>query len=79
MIMMPLCTTSNAPLVELVVAINESAFCCERAQICFIFTIDLAKKDINSKAKNAIMFLGDGMDITTITAARILKGQKKGN
>ena len=29
-------------------------------------------------AKNAILFLGDGMGITTITAARILDGQMKG-
>ncbi|EDW09427.2 membrane-bound alkaline phosphatase [Drosophila mojavensis] len=31
------------------------------------------------KAKNLIMFLGDGMSLTTIAAARILKGQLKGN
>ncbi|XP_037951681.1 membrane-bound alkaline phosphatase-like [Teleopsis dalmanni] len=31
------------------------------------------------KAKNVIMFLGDGMSLNTVTAARILKGQKKGN
>lgn len=30
------------------------------------------------KAKNAILFLGDGMGITTVTAARILKGQMAG-
>ena len=36
-------------------------------------------KDLNSKAENAILFIGDGMDITTITTARILKGQEKGN
>ncbi|KAI1285278.1 Alkaline phosphatase, tissue-nonspecific isozyme [Halotydeus destructor] len=30
------------------------------------------------KAKNVILFLGDGMSITTLTAARILKGQLKG-
>ncbi|PIK58321.1 hypothetical protein BSL78_04762, partial [Apostichopus japonicus] len=29
-------------------------------------------------AKNVILFLGDGMDITTQTAARIFKGQRKG-
>src|SRR4051812_9120220 len=29
-------------------------------------------------AKNVIVFLGDGMSITTITAARILDGQRKG-
>ncbi|EDW01035.1 membrane-bound alkaline phosphatase [Drosophila grimshawi] len=31
------------------------------------------------KAKNVIMFLGDGMSLTTVAAARILKGQLKGN
>ncbi|KAM6963050.1 intestinal-type alkaline phosphatase [Aplochiton taeniatus] len=30
------------------------------------------------KAKNLILFLGDGMGITTVTAARILKGQLAG-
>ena len=29
-------------------------------------------------AKNAILFVGDGMGITTITSARILDGQMKG-
>jgi len=28
-----------------------------------------------NKAKNVIMFLGDGMSLTTLTAARIFKGQ----
>ena len=30
------------------------------------------------KAKNVILFLGDGMSLTTITAARILEGQRAG-
>lgn len=30
-------------------------------------------------AKNVIIFLGDGMSIPTITAARILKGQLQGH
>ena len=30
-------------------------------------------------AKNVIVFLGDGMSITTVTAARILDGQRKGS
>ncbi|XP_019730696.1 alkaline phosphatase-like [Hippocampus comes] len=30
------------------------------------------------QAKNTILFLGDGMGVTTVTAARILKGQKAG-
>lgn len=31
------------------------------------------------KAKNIILFLGDGMSLTTVAAARILKGQRQGN
>lgn len=33
----------------------------------------------NSKAKNVILFIGDGMGVSTITAARILEGQNKGH
>lgn len=35
-------------------------------------------RPINRRAKNVIIFLGDGMSIATITAARILKGQLQG-
>lgn len=35
------------------------------------------KKINTNTAKNIIFFLGDGMSITTITAARIFKGQLK--
>lgn len=38
-------------------------------------TLDLNQK---GKAKNVILFLGDGMGISTLTAARILQGQLKG-
>lgn len=30
------------------------------------------------KAKNVILFIGDGMGVSTVTAARILEGQKRG-
>jgi len=30
------------------------------------------------KAKNVILFIGDGMSISTLTAARILEGQMRG-
>ncbi len=33
---------------------------------------------ITGKAKNVILFIGDGMGITTVTAARILEGQQRG-
>ena len=39
---------------------------------------NLKVKPNTNTAKNAILFLGDGMGITTITAARILDGQMKG-
>ncbi|WP_100641804.1 alkaline phosphatase [Alteromonas facilis] len=43
-------------------------------------TID-AKVEINNrfKAKNVILFVGDGMGISTLTSARILEGQLAGN
>ena len=37
----------------------------------------MLKPDTNT-AKNAILFVGDGMGITTVTATRILDGQMKG-
>lgn len=33
---------------------------------------------MRGKAKNVILFVGDGMSLTTVTAARILEGQRKG-
>ncbi|XP_014092646.1 membrane-bound alkaline phosphatase isoform X2 [Bactrocera oleae] len=38
----------------------------------------LADKLNTNKAKNVIFFLGDGMSLTTVTSARILKGQREG-
>tara|TARA_R110001583_G_scaffold7158_9_gene35740 strand:- start:5387 stop:7195 length:1809 start_codon:yes stop_codon:yes gene_type:complete len=37
-----------------------------------------AIKDLRGKAKNVILFVGDGMGVSTLTAARILEGQRKG-
>lgn len=37
-----------------------------------------AGADFQPKAKNVILFVGDGMGISTITAARIYAGQKRG-
>ncbi|MFT7423652.1 MAG: alkaline phosphatase [Psychromonas sp.] len=39
-----------------------------------VLTKKLAQKT-NNKAKNVILFVGDGMGISTLTAARILQGQ----
>ena len=38
----------------------------------------LAIQPITGKAKNVIIMVGDGMSISTVTAARILEGQKRG-
>lgn len=38
----------------------------------------LAYRDTKERAKNVIIFVGDGMGPSTITAGRILKGQMKG-
>jgi len=35
-------------------------------------------KPVGSHAKNVILFIGDGMGITTVTASRILEGQRRG-
>ena len=37
-----------------------------------------ARKPIDGPAKNVILFVGDGMSIPTVTAARIYEGQKRG-
>jgi alkaline phosphatase len=37
-----------------------------------------AIEDFKGKAKNVILFVGDGMGVSTLTAARILEGQRKG-
>ncbi|CAL4074418.1 unnamed protein product, partial [Meganyctiphanes norvegica] len=36
----------------------------------------LNKVPVESKAKNIIFFLGDGLSVSTMTAARLLKGQR---
>ncbi|WP_058322220.1 alkaline phosphatase [Sinorhizobium sp. GL28] len=38
----------------------------------------LSVQPITGKAKNIIIFVGDGMSVATVTAARILEGQKRG-
>ncbi len=37
-----------------------------------------AKRNAHKRAKNIILFVGDGMGVSTVTAARILEGQMKG-
>ncbi|HWN45243.1 MAG TPA: alkaline phosphatase, partial [Thermoanaerobaculia bacterium] len=53
---------------------KETFFARGRAEVDFNARIQPNKR----KAKNVILFLGDGMGVATITAARILDGQMKG-
>lgn len=38
-----------------------------------------ARGAMSGRARNVILFVGDGMSLTTVAAARILEGQRKGN
>lgn len=37
-----------------------------------------ARQPVMGRAKNVILFIGDGMGVSTVTAARILEGQQRG-
>jgi alkaline phosphatase len=53
---------------------NDAYFLTGQAELA----IRLAAKPNTNKAKNVILMIGDGMGITTVTAARIYEGQKRG-
>src|SRR3546814_19421549 len=38
----------------------------------------LAERPVEGKARNIIIFIGDGMGVSTLTAARIHQGQRQG-
>jgi len=59
------------------VAKEDKAFWLESGQE--ELDLQLNKPKILQKAKNVIYFLADGTGISTLTAARILKGQRTGN
>jgi alkaline phosphatase len=53
---------------------SDSYFLAARAEL----DQQLAVTPITGQAKNIILFVGDGMSVPTITAARILEGQERG-
>nr|MDQ3323523.1 alkaline phosphatase [Acidobacteriota bacterium] len=64
--------TSNYPVKRTESAeiwLREGRAAIERAKVL---------KPIKKKAKNVILFVGDGMGVSTLTAARILEGQMRG-
>jgi alkaline phosphatase len=55
---------------------KEASFWNEQARISIE---EMLQRHENTRiAKNVIMFLGDGMGVSTVTAGRIRKGQMKG-
>ncbi|XP_053654817.2 alkaline phosphatase [Cherax quadricarinatus] len=60
-----------------VAVVEDMAFWNERMQA--ELRTQLEKTEIVSQAKNIIFFLGDGTSISTLTAARYLKGLRTGN
>jgi alkaline phosphatase len=70
----PAPSPASAPAPSSAVETKETFFARGRAEVDFNARIQPNKR----KAKNVILFLGDGMGVTTITAARILDGQMKG-
>lgn len=53
---------------------TDSYFKAARAEL----QAQLANQPITGQAKNIILFVGDGMSVPTVTAARIMAGQMQG-
>jgi alkaline phosphatase len=67
-------TTAAPPPLPAPPALNDASFQAGRAQAAQRHALSPAL----GRARNVILFLGDGMGITTVTAARILEGQRRG-
>ncbi len=61
---------ANGPLVQA----NDPYYTSAESQL----HANIARAPNTHRAKNIILFVGDGMGITTITASRIYQGQKAG-
>lgn len=72
--MPPIPPPAPAAVPSTTVETKETFFARGRAEVDFNARIQPDRR----RAKNVILFLGDGMGVTTITAARILDGQMKG-
>jgi alkaline phosphatase len=59
--------------------IPEASHWNNKAKAELATSLNLQKLLNNGQAKNVILFLGDGMSIPTLTAARILKGKLDGS
>ena len=64
-------------------SVSEDIFRNQDRNTWYVDGVELIEKNLKVKenrntAKSAVLFVGDGMGITTITAARIYDGQLKG-
>ena len=57
----------------------DKDFWYQQAQTQLNQVLEARLNSIKGPAKNVILFIGDGMGLSTITAGRILKGQKSGH
>jgi alkaline phosphatase len=56
--------------------LNDSEWTAQGARA--IAAAEALQKPQSDRAKNVILFVGDGMGVSTVTAARILEGQRRG-
>ncbi|GHE96155.1 alkaline phosphatase [Thalassotalea profundi] len=67
-------TKAEAVWEKVTAQVNKSA---SATKVAFAKT-QAEVESLRGKAKNVILFVGDGMGVSTVTAARILEGQTKG-
>ena len=74
------CTTGRTELTsaELRTSLGNSYFVSGQNQMKKTADAVAAIRNTKGSAKNVILFVGDGMGVSTVTASRIFEGQKKG-
>ncbi|XP_069992204.1 alkaline phosphatase, tissue-nonspecific isozyme-like [Penaeus vannamei] len=77
MVGMVLMTTVSLPQSTVAARVEDRAYWYAQAK-SQLDDILAARRASNGYAKNVILFVGDGMGVATVTAGRILKGQKEG-
>ncbi|XP_037790456.1 alkaline phosphatase, tissue-nonspecific isozyme-like, partial [Penaeus monodon] len=78
MVGMVLMTTVSLPQSTVAARVEDRAYWYAQAK-SHLDDILAARRASNGYAKNVILFVGDGMGVATVTAGRILKGQKEGH
>ncbi|XP_042867407.1 alkaline phosphatase, tissue-nonspecific isozyme-like isoform X3 [Penaeus japonicus] len=77
MVGMVLMTTVSLPQSTVAARVEDRAYWYAQAK-SQLDDVLAARRASNGYAKNVILFVGDGMGVATVTAGRILKGQKEG-